>query len=665
MNLRFPLFGIIIPVLLAGSLRAQFSDGVPDTAFDGDGIVQTDFGNNLEDQTNAVAVQADGKTVVAGYSLVAGKYQVALARYTVGGALDTTFGTAGRLLRDVGPDHDAANAVAVQPDGKIVIAGYTYGTSAFEFLVMRFTSTGALDTGFGTGGKATLALSPTVNIGTSLALQNDGKIVVAGFASIAGEQDFVVLRYTDEGVLDTTFSGDGIATKNLGGTTEQATSVAVQPDGKIIAAGFSAQGAWTDSAMVRYTAAGVPDAGFGSGGQVISSLSGEDDYAHALALTSTGEILLAGSAAEGNGVTGGVITRYSSSGVLDSGFGIIRSSSLGTNVVLRGLAVQSNGHIIFAGGTSGSGGRYVIGRITSSGSADPVSMFPFAFNWPAIGTAGSAAHGVALHDDGRIAVAGRSMSAAGGADFTVMMLRVPRPDISVALAMDLTDGVGSASLGAAPVGSSGPEFTFTITNPGNAELSDLSVTKSGADADDFTVSALSATSLTPGGGGATFTVTFAPASGGGKTAALQITSNVNGTKNPFDIVLTATALSTAQDTDSDGLNDVTEFRLAALGFDWQVAQTALVETYFATAAGAGLFKPDQVRALKIPTPRFERDPLTGAFTLTFGLEASATLDPPAFGPLPVTAPQVTVREGKLEIRFTGQDDAAFFRLTGE
>jgi hypothetical protein len=177
--------------------------------------------------------------------------------------------------------------------------------------------------------------------------------------------------------------------------------------------------------------------------------------------------------------------------------------------------------------------------------------------------------------------------------------------------------------------------------------------------------ALSGTSIPAGGGSVTFTVTFSPESAGAKTAELQIASNVSGAKNPFDISLSATALTSAQDTDNDGLNDATEYQMAALGFDWQVNQNALIQTYFATAAGAGLFKESQVQALKLSTPQIQRDPLTGEFTLSFSIEKSATIDPAAFIPIPVTAPQISIVDGKLDILLPGQGDSAFFRLSGQ
>lgn len=659
-------------ILLAGCLAAQspvlaaFSDGSLDPAFSGDGLVQTDFGNGLEDQAHAVAVQPDGKTVAAGHSIVAGRYQVALARYTVDGSLDAGFGTGGLVRLDVGPDNDAALAVAVQPDGKIVIAGYTY-TSGFEFLVMRFTAAGALDATFGTNGKVTTALT-SFNIATSIALQSDGKIVVAGFSNVGGGQDFVVLRYTTSGVLDSTFSGDGIAFTNLGGSTEQPTSVLVQPDGKIVAAGFSYQGAWSDVALVRYTDAGALDTSFGAGGKTILSFSALDDFAFAAALSPEGGILLGGST-PGVGLHRDLlIARCTSSGVLDTGFaggaGYTRSAELNATQECRGLAAQSDGRILFAGKTSSGGGRILLGRL-DSGNAGMVDIaFTGGIVYTAVGTGSASANAVALHADGRVAVAGVSNSFSGFQDFTVAMYGVPRPEIAVATPSGpLTDGTGSTPLGAAPAGFSPAPMTFTLTNPGTGPLTNLAVSKSGPDAAEFTVGALSATTIAPGGS-ATFTATFTPSSAGTKSAALHIASNVEGTANPFDIVLTAQTLTTAQDTDGDGLNDAAEFRLAALGFDWQTAQPALVLVYQNGAAGAGLFRPAQVQPVDLCTPLLTRQPGTNLLTLKLGLE-SVTEAPPSRVQIPLLAPNTTIEDGKYRVYFPLPGGATVLRLPAQ
>ena len=170
--------------------------------------------------------------------------------------------------------------------------------------------------------------------------------------------------------------------------------------------------------------------------------------------------------------------------------------------------------------------------------------------------------------------------------------------------------------------------------------------------------------LTPGGN-TSFTTTFTPAAGasGNRTAALQITSN-DPDENPFDISLEGFSYSTTLDVDADGMNDWGEYKLSALGFDWQVANTALVAALYANASAAGLYTAQQVGDLNVGTPLLLRNPANGEFTLTLGVEKSTAL--PSFQPFPMTAPQTLINgQGKLEFRFTVPENAAFFRLRAE
>jgi hypothetical protein len=240
------------------------------------------------------------------------------------------------------------------------------------------------------------------------------------------------------------------------------------------------------------------------------------------------------------------------------------------------------------------------------------------------------------------------------------------PDIFVAQASPLIDGSGGVLFGNVSLGSINAPLTFTVTNPGTGDLTSLVVTLDGPDAADFSVSALSATSIPVGAGTATFTVTFFPTAGGAKTAALHIASNVTGAKNPFDISLIGTDLAFTNDSDSDGLNDASEFQMAALGFDWQVSQPALVSTYQTSANGAGYFTPAQVQALNVGTPLLQKNPTTGTFTLTIGVAKSTDLN--LFNPLPMTGPGTSTvinGQGKLEFQFTAPDNAAFFKVQAQ
>ena len=223
-----------------------------------------------------------------------------------------------------------------------------------------------------------------------------------------------------------------------------------------------------------------------------------------------------------------------------------------------------------------------------------------------------------------------------------------------------------ASGGARTVATLPGSFTdtvFTIRNVGAQPLTLTGtpnlVALSGSS--DFSILTQPASPVAPGAT-TTFTVRFAPATAGLKTATLTIPSDDAST--PYVISLSGRGLSTTTDTDGDGLSDAAEFNLASLGFDWQVSQPAQVSTYFANANSAGLYTTSQVQTLNVGTPLLQRDAATGQFTLELGLEKSNDLQ--TFTPFPFLAPQTSVQpNGKLHFQFTTPDNAAFFRLKAQ
>lgn len=207
---------------------------------------------------------------------------------------------------------------------------------------------------------------------------------------------------------------------------------------------------------------------------------------------------------------------------------------------------------------------------------------------------------------------------------------------------------------------------LTIKNSGAGNLSPLAITFDGPDAALFTVPNPPAAPLAPNSG-ATFAVRFAPTSSGIKTATLHIASN-DADENPFSILLSFLALAFNEDQDGDGLSDAAEFQLAGLGFNFQTNQSNLVNALFNNLSGAvpnlnaiGFFTQSQVQALNVNSPLLAKDPNTGLFKLTIGVEKATLLT--NFFPFPMTAPQTTINaEGQLEFQFSSPDNAAFFRL---
>jgi uncharacterized delta-60 repeat protein len=234
------------------------------------------------------------------------------------GDLDGIFGTGGTVTTDFAGNGDEARAVALQPDGKIVAAGGALGASV-DFALARYRPDGTLDTAFGTGGKVTTDFGSGEQA-YAVAVQPDGKIVAAGGA-VTG---FELARYNADGSLDGTFGAGGKVTTRfgLGLPFTRAHAIVLQPDGKIVVAGTATSATVGDFGLARYNPDGTLDASFGAGGKVTTDIRGTDssDFAWAVTLQPDGKLVVAGSTA---GPTGDAfaLARYTPSGNLDGTFG--------------------------------------------------------------------------------------------------------------------------------------------------------------------------------------------------------------------------------------------------------------------------------------------------------------------------------------------------------
>ncbi len=326
-------------------------NGSIDTEFGEDGIVYTDFGS-VNEFAEAISVQQDGKIIVAGNTngffamarynnngtidslfgdngkvityitdhgyykcgsvavrqdekiLLAGStgYDGALLRYNSDGSPDSSFGEEGIVIVNFGNlgDEYVFVSMAVQKDHKIVVAGFSY-VEDYDFTVMRFYEDGKPDSLFGENGKVTADIfnSPD-DRATSLTLQQDGKIIVAGwsgaFSMERTDWDFGIIRFNTDGTPDNSFGNEGRVLADLNNLwDDRPESVAMQPDGKILVAGYSYTVGYSDYALVRFNTDGTPDTTFGINGIVISDIAGSSyDYGKALHVQDDGKILVAG-----------------------------------------------------------------------------------------------------------------------------------------------------------------------------------------------------------------------------------------------------------------------------------------------------------------------------------------------------------------------------------
>ena len=362
-------------VVLGGS-------GDLDSTFDNDGLVTTDavpFSPDRWDGITSVAIQADGKIVAVGKSDVLSRSNAdfAVARYNIDGSLDSSFHTDGRLITDFGGD-ETTYAVALQPNGKIVVAGQTCASFGdCDIALARYNRGGALDITFSGDGKQTANLGTNGSHGShgGLAIQSDGKIVVAGYMPNGTDQDFVVFRYLSNGTLDTTFSGEGKAKINFGtGRNDIAEDLVIQSDGKIVIAGGTFSDGPSrnyDFAVARMNSNGSLDTTFSSNGKQTTNF-GADDIAHSVTLEADGKIVLAG---EKHTSTAPsiyfAIARYNANGSLDTtfngtgkkAFSVIPGVSSRANHVI----VQSNGMIVMMGW---AGTDFALARLNPAGVFD-------------------------------------------------------------------------------------------------------------------------------------------------------------------------------------------------------------------------------------------------------------------------------------------------------
>jgi uncharacterized delta-60 repeat protein len=308
------------------------TDGSLDKSFGGTGIIHTPVGNS-NDLATSVAIQADGKIVVAG---VAGS-SFAVVRYEPNGSLDTSFGGTGKIILTMGSS-SIAYGLAIQTDGKIVASGRVDS----GFAIVRYNTDGSLDTSFNGSG---IVLTPVGGGANAVAIQADGKIVAAG-----GNQLIAVVRYNKDGKLDTSFNGTGIVLTSGG----RAYSVAIQSDGKIVvAAGNGGNYPNSDFVVVRYDPNGSLDPSFGGTGKIIIPMPNSYSHARSVAIQSDGKIVAVGYSWNNIPNADLVVVRLNQNGTLDTAFN-------GTGIVVTpfccqsyasAVAIQADGKIVVAGGT--------------------------------------------------------------------------------------------------------------------------------------------------------------------------------------------------------------------------------------------------------------------------------------------------------------------------
>jgi uncharacterized delta-60 repeat protein len=366
-------------IVVAGYSNANGSNDFAVARLLGTGVLDRSFGGGTgtslggfapgsSDVANAVVLQPDGAVVLAGHSNAGGTVDIAVARLrTPDGTFDPTYG--GGTGRSLGgftaTSHETASAIALQPDGRIVVAGGTDAAGTADIAVARLGNPdGGFDATFGGGtGRAIGGVGPaTGDHAQAVALQPDGGIVVAGASESDDGPRMVLARLrSPEGTFDPSFGGTGRAIPRFGVESfDGAAAVAVQPDGRILAAGNSNARGTVDIAVARVAPDGDPDTSFGAGNgkALVGFRATSNEAAQAMALQADGKILLAGT------TDGDVaVVRLQPNGGLDATFGdggTVRVDLGGPDDIAFAMAVQPDGRIVLAGETRAGGSEDMV-----------------------------------------------------------------------------------------------------------------------------------------------------------------------------------------------------------------------------------------------------------------------------------------------------------------
>jgi uncharacterized delta-60 repeat protein len=397
-------------VLALASSALAAAPGDRDRGFGVAGRVTTDFGGS--ERASAVALQSDRKIVVAGASTSPSPVPAddfLVARYTPTGAPDSSFGSGGKVRTDFGGSFERAWAVLTQADGKIVVVGdgSAAGPQTLDFVLARYNGDGSLDGGFGTDGKVVTTFEPdSLDTAQAAVLQPDGKIVVAGRSRKIGVGGRLGLaRYLPDGGLDASFGDDGLVVTPVTPAMFP-TALALQPDGKLLSGGWNGQ----TSVLVRHNSDGSLDLSFDGDGVLIGGLG--LSIARDVALQPDGRILVAD----------GSIVRLNADGSLDSTFG--DGGTARATFGAEALAVQADGKIVVSGTFyTPTDGDFAVARLTSAGQPDPRFRR---------GTANPVDIGSRSHDevtdailqpDGKLVVSGATRPTPGSGDWDFAVAR--------------------------------------------------------------------------------------------------------------------------------------------------------------------------------------------------------------------------------------------------
>jgi uncharacterized delta-60 repeat protein/uncharacterized repeat protein (TIGR01451 family) len=275
--------------------------------------------------------------------------------------LDPTFGTAGEVTEPTG----AAYGVVLQPDGKIVAGGYGFSSLTYDdFVLARYNPDGIPDSSFGNNGFLGTDFQGNGDVGYALVQQPDGKLLLAGEANM-GSVDFAVARYNPDGSLDTSWGGDGKVTTDFYGFNDVARAIAIQADGKVVVAGFAVVSVnEADFAIVRYKSDGSLDKSFNGDGKVTASFNYPEQSIMGIVIQPDGKLVVGGNYNYG---VYGLVSRFNPDGSLDETFGNQGVAIPSPDFNIQAITIQADGKLLIGGYYSN---HFAVGRLNPDGSPD-------------------------------------------------------------------------------------------------------------------------------------------------------------------------------------------------------------------------------------------------------------------------------------------------------
>ena len=369
------------------------------------------------------AIQADGKIVVSSGIEDGTDSDAVVLRYNDNGTLDQTFGTYGAAAYDSGKGDDCGRLVAIQPDGRIVLTGYTYNGTSYDLLTMRYNTDGTPDSTFGTNGVVTYDSGNKDDYGRAVVVQTDGKLVVIARSSDAITSVAMILRYNGDGTLDKTFGSNGVVTYEGGYGNDGFRGVVIQTDGKIIVSGYTNTNTGFDVLTARYGSDGSLDTTFGTGGVAIHDGGHGNDGARGVGIQADGKIVVSGG--EYNGTDLDILVlRYDINGNPDDTFGangVVTYDSGNGNDLGRRFAIQRGAKIVVTGRIpNGTDYDVLVLRYNAHGGLDNT----FGVNGVAtfdMGKGNDYGEGVVIQTDAKIVISGGSYN---GTDYDVLVFRL-------------------------------------------------------------------------------------------------------------------------------------------------------------------------------------------------------------------------------------------------